>query len=335
MMSGMPHRANRRPRIPVLVLTAAMLAVLAGCRALPARGAAGPSSGGADQARWLESGGLRREYLIHLPVGASSAAGLPVVIAFHGRLGTAQGMSTLTHLDRVADQHRFAVVYPQGYQRSWDDGRPNTPAHRHGVDDVAFVSALIRHLVAADQVDASRIYATGISNGAMLTERLGCELAGQLAGIAPVAGPMPVVVAGSCHPVRPIAMLEIHGTADPLVPYGGGQVRGGGRGDVVTSVPSTFARWRAIDRCGEPPTTASLPDRAHDGTQVSVARGTSCAAGAPVVLYTVTGAGHTWPGGVQYLPEMLIGATSGQFDASEVIWQFFSGQRRVPLPAGI
>ena len=331
MMSGMLHLANRSARIPVIVVMAAMLAGLTGCRALPARGAGGPASGGpasggTDQARWLESGGMRREYLIHLPAGASSAAGLPVVIALHGRLGTAQGMSTLTHLDRVADRHRFAVVYPQGYQRSWNDGRPNTPAHRDGVDDVAFVSALIHHLAAADRVDASRIYVTGISNGAMLTERLGCELAGQLAGIAPVAGPMPVVMAASCHPVRPIAVLEIHGTADPLVPYGGGQVRGGGgSGDVVRSVPWTFARWRAIDRCVGPPTAAALPDRAHDGTGVSVSRGTSCAAGAPVALYTVTGGGHTWPGGVQYLPKILIGATSRQFDASEVIWTFFSG----------
>jgi polyhydroxybutyrate depolymerase len=122
------------------------------------------------------------------------------------------------------------------------------------------------------------------------------------AGIAPVAGPMPVPVAGTCHPSRPIAVLEIHGTADPLVPYGGGQVHSAS-GGVVRSVAWTFARWRAIDRCQPRPAAAALPDATHDGTGVRVSRGTACAPGAPVVLYTVT---------------------SRQFDASQVIWRFFS-----------
>jgi polyhydroxybutyrate depolymerase len=319
---------GRHVRVLVIAALVVMLAAVVGCRRLPTQTPSGQggsrASSGGDQARWIRSGGMLRSYLIHLPAGVASAAGLAVVIAFHGRGGTARGMSRLTHLDQVADQHRFAVVYPQGYRRSWNDGRQGTPAHRRGVDDVAFVAGLIHYLVVTGHVNASRIYATGMSNGAIFTQRLGCDLAGRLAAIAPVAGPMPVPVAGSCHPSRPIAVLEIHGTADPLVPYGGGQVHGAS-GGVVRSVAWTFARWRAVDRCRPSPASALLPDTARDGTRVRVSRGSACTPGAPVVLYTVTGGGHTWPGGEQYLPSALIGATSRQFDASQVIWRFFSG----------
>jgi polyhydroxybutyrate depolymerase len=337
MMSGMPHVAQRGARVLVIVSMLTMLTAMAGCRRLPGEGPAGtgsvpgpasgsaqaPGGGNGDQAGWIWSGGMLRRYLIHLPAGAASAAGLPVVLAFHGRLGTAEGMSRLTHLDRIADEHRFVVVYPQGYRRSWNDGRPGSPAHSAGVNDVAFVAGLIHHLVSTGHVDASRVYATGMSNGAIFTERLGCDLTGLLAGIAPVAGPMPVPVAGSCHPSRPIPVLEIHGTADPLVPYDGGQVDSG-TGGGVRSVAWTAAFWRAADRCRPGPVTSTLPDTAHDGTGVRVSRGTACAPGTRVVLYTVTGGGHTWPGGEQYLPPVIIGPTSRQFDASETLWRFFA-----------
>jgi polyhydroxybutyrate depolymerase len=352
MMTGMPHTAQRCARALVIVSMVTVLAATAGCRRLPAQSPAGPADGQGpastesghgpaaggtaqpqgpgmgDQAGWIRSGGMVRRYLIHLPAGATSAAGLPVVLAFHGRLGTAEGMSRLTHLDRIADEHRFVVVYPQGYRRSWNDGRPGTPAHAAGVNDAAFVAGLIHYLVSADQVDASRVYATGMSNGAIFTERLGCDLTGLLAGIAPVAGPMPVPVAGSCHPSRPIPVLEIHGTADPLVPYNGGQVNSTA-GGVVRSVAWTVAFWRAADRCQAGPVTVTWPDTAHDGTGVRVSRGGTCAPGTQVVLYTVTGGGHTWPGGEQYLPSLIIGPTSRQFDASETIWRFFA---KLPRP---
>jgi polyhydroxybutyrate depolymerase len=345
MMSGMLPFAKRWTRVLVIAAMVAALAGMTGCRRLPAEGPAGPGdaqastpsaqgpagtgnaqvpgNAGGDQVRWISSGGMRRRYLIHLPAGVTSAAGLPVLLAFHGRLGTAEGMSRLTHLDQVADEHRFVVVYPQGYRRSWNDGRPSTPAHAAGVDDVAFVTGLIRHLIRSDHVDAGRVYATGMSNGAIFTERLGCDLAGLLAGIAPVAGPMPVPVDRSCHPSRPVAVLEIHGTADPVVPYGGGQVHSV-TGGTVRSVAWTSAYWRAAGRCQQRPATVTLPDTAHDGTGVRVSRGTGCVPGAPVVLYTVIGGGHTWPGGWQYLPSAIIGPTSRQFDASETIWRFFA-----------
>jgi polyhydroxybutyrate depolymerase len=200
----------------------------AGCQRHQGAQAASP-----DTVHQLSVGGLHRSYLVHQPSGTASMAGLPVVIAFAGGFGTDSGMASLTHLDQVADQHRFVVVYPEGYRRSWNDGRGSTPASQAGVNDVAFVSAIIASLVASDHVDARRVYATGISNGGMFTELLGCDLAGKLAGIAPVAGPMPAQVAPGCHPARPVPVLVIHGTSDPIVPYAGGHVNGRGGGGTV------------------------------------------------------------------------------------------------------
>lgn len=287
--------------------------------------ARGDSSGGADQHRDIVVDGRSRGYELHLPAGVTALAGLPVVLAFHGGLGTDTGMVRLTHLNQIADARRFAVVYPAGYQSSWNDGRPNTPANQAGIDEVAFVSALIDQLVNHDHADGSRIYATGISNGGMFTQRLGCALAGELAGIAPVAGPLPVDIAPGCHPARPIPVLEIHGTDDPIVPYDGGHVSGRGSGGDVISVADTMSRWRSVDGCSST-TTTTVPDKVDDGTHVRMTSGVGCQVGSRVVLYTVVGGGHTWPGGWPYLPAVIIGRVSGQFDASQVIWDFFAGQ---------
>jgi polyhydroxybutyrate depolymerase len=304
-----------------LVAAVLLLAALAGCATGPGAGSGGVRG---DATRHLTVGGMDRSYRVHQPAGRSGAAGLPVVLVLHGRLGTADGMARLTHFDTVADRAGFLAVYPQGYRRSWHDARGTTPAAAAGVDDVAFLSAVIDDLVARDHADPARVYATGISNGGMLTQQLGCRLAGRLAGIAPVAGPMSTTLLPACHPARPLPVLEIHGTADPLVPYAGGPLGADAdRGDVL-SVPETVDTWRALDGCAAPPTVAPLPRPAGDGTTTTVSAGEHCRAGGAVVLYTVTGGGHTWPGGEQYLPAAVVGPTSRQFDASQVIWDFFA-----------
>lgn len=300
-----------------LCLFLAVLLAGAGCETGRAGARRGP-----DGERHLRVGDRDRTYRVHLPSGRANGTGLPVVIVLHGRGGTAEGMERLTRFDRVADHGGFVAVYPQGYRRSWADARGTGPAARAGVDDRAFIAALIDALVRHDHVDRSRIYLTGLSNGAMMTETLGCELADRIAGIAPVAGPMPADF--DCHPSRPLPVLEIHGTADPLVPYTGGTMgAGGGRGTVL-SAEATAALWRRLDRCTGRPTTARLPDRARDGTHVRTETATGCPAHAGVAFFTVDGGGHTWPGGRQYAPVRLVGRTSHDFDAGEMIWDFFT-----------
>jgi polyhydroxybutyrate depolymerase len=139
--------------------------------------------------------------------------------------------------------------------------------------------------------------------------------------LAPVSGTLGAAVA--CNPSRPVAVLEVHGTADPLVPFDGGTMRGrGGTSDIV-SAPAMVERWRTADGCQGAPAAETLPSTG-DGTVVHRFVSTSCAAGTAVVFCQVDDGGHTWPGGPQYLPKAIIGPTTHVFGASEAIGQFFA-----------
>ncbi|MEV6256239.1 PHB depolymerase family esterase [Nocardia sp. NPDC051911] len=286
------------------------------------------ASGPDDPHRVLDYAGAQRHYLIHRPAGSPQGR-LAAVLVFHGGGGSAGYMANKSGFDRLADANGFIAVYPEGIGRSWNDGRgADTRAGAADVDDVGFVSALIDHLVAADEVDPARVYATGMSNGGMFTQHLGCHLSAKLAAIAPVAGPLPAADETNCALAHPLPVLEIHGTADPIVPYEGGVVRvtSGNNGRTgtgpVLSVAATQQLWRGKNGC-PPPNASELPARGDDGTSVKIETAL-CPDDVGVVLYTVTNGGHTWPGGEQYLPKALVGAVSRQFDASEIIWQFFA-----------
>jgi polyhydroxybutyrate depolymerase len=122
--------------------------------------------------------------------------------------------------------------------------------------------------------------------------------------------------------------MDIHGTADPLVPYGGGTMTGRGGQSQILAATALFDRWRGWDGCGGATAQRDLPQRVEDGTSVQVTVAGGCPAGVVVELWTVAGGGHTWPGGQQYLPKRLIGPVSHQFDAPPTIWQFFTAHSR-------
>ncbi|QIS12111.1 extracellular catalytic domain type 1 short-chain-length polyhydroxyalkanoate depolymerase [Nocardia arthritidis] len=309
------------PRTLVAVVLCAVIACTVACGRSAARTPGDPTLD-------LNVGGTQRHYLIHRPA-APRLGRIPAVLVFHGGGGTARYMADRSGFDRLADDSGFLAVYPDGIDKSWNDGRGgDTRAGALGVDDVGFVSSLIDRLVADENVDPARIFATGMSNGAMFTEDLGCRLSAKLAAIAPVAGTLPAADAPDCAPTHPLPVLEIHGTADPVVPYQGGVVRvtsgnlGGSGSSPVLSTDATQQLWRAKNGCGQPD-TANLPSRTDDGTSVTTYTA-ACAGGTSVVLYSVTGGGHSWPGGQQYLPAALIGPVSHQFDATETIWRFFA-----------
>ncbi|MBT0667415.1 esterase [Novosphingobium profundi] len=268
--------------------------------------------------------GRDRTFTVHQPDTAPPPGGFPVILAFHG--GGMQGaqMAKLTHLDRTADTHGFIAVYPDGIDKHWNDGRTTI---RNPQDDVGFVKALLAKLAAQSAVDPRRIYATGISNGALFAERLGCDLASQISGIAPVAGTLPVDTTPKCHPARPVAVLQIDGTRDPIMPFEGGSVAdfgGRGEGGNVLSVTETLAFWRAHNGCGAPvrPETLAMNAR-FDRTRIVRTRSQGCPRMAPVELLTVVNGGHTWPGGPQYAPRIFVGLASQQIDASAQIAEFF------------
>ena len=170
----------------------------------------------------LRVDGRERGYTYHLPTGYDGTRSVPLVLALHGRLGQGTGEERLSHFDKTSDEHGFIVVYPDGLDRSWADGRGGTPSDRKGVDDMKFLSDLIDKIEADYKVDTSRIYVAGMSNGGFMSGRLACQLSNRIAAVAIVAASLSENTATSCRPEFPVSVLVLQGAEDPLVPLAGG-----------------------------------------------------------------------------------------------------------------
>ena len=265
-------------------------------------------------------GGVTRTYVAHVP--AKLGSNIPLVLSFHGHFGTGAGQARLTNFGALSDRYGFIVVYPDGIRRGWNDGREG----KQGADDLGLVKALITDFSRRYSIDPKRIYVNGFSNGAMFSQYVGCSLANQIAAIAPVSGYMPTEDAAGCHPARPISVLEIGGTADPVMPFTGGEIKllGFRRGAAVLSAKQTLSLWTNTAKCKAPSQVAALaPVATNDGTSISRTTYASCVNATSVVLYTVIGGGHAWPGGPQYAPKLIIGRASRQLNASQTIVEFF------------
>jgi polyhydroxybutyrate depolymerase len=280
--------------------------------------------------RSLVVDGRRRSYLVHAP--PRRGGDLPVVLVFHGGGSTALAMERESGFSALADREGFIAVYPEGVSRSWNDGRGegSTPAVRAGVNDARFVARLLDALEAAYPVDRGRVYATGISNGAMLSHLLAVTLSDRIVAIAPVAGGLAEPLARGFRPGRPVSVLVLQGTDDPLVPFRGGVVGvGRARRGAIVGTDAAVGLWRRHNETQEIGQETLLPDRAPlDGCRVEVRRWNAGRDSAEVVLYRLEGAGHTWPGGTQYLPRRVIGGVCRDIDGAEVIWAFFRRHTR-------
>ncbi len=300
----------------------ALLLTLGGCSHARCLTADAPCTGTGK----LEHGGRTRTFQYHLPPEVQPEA--PLVVALHGRMGQGKNQAKLTGLDAVADEAGFIVVYPDGVDRSWADGRGTTPADLEGVDDVGFLTAVVDHFIQRFGVDRRRVYVTGMSNGAMMSYRLACEASDRFAAFAPVGALMGQVLAERCAPSRPVPLISFVGTEDSLVPFEGGEVSGK-RGPVLSAVASR-EKWAALNGCEGGPEVAPEPDRdPEDETRVRRETHAPCREGSEVAFYVIEGGGHTWPGGWQYLGQWLIGRTSRDIDASRAAWDFF---QRFQLP---
>jgi polyhydroxybutyrate depolymerase len=274
-------------------------------------------------------GGLRRTFLLHVPPQFAPGASLPMVFVLHGGGGEGKRVARLTGFSRLADREGFIVVYPDGINHHWNDGRnvQNFRAQRENVDDAGFISSLIDRFVKYLNVDSTRVYATGISNGGMMCNRLAGDRSDRFAAIAPVASAMAEDLPDSCSPGLPISVLAINGTEDPLVPWQGGGVGLLTKNGRVLSVPKTIGFWVAHDHCDPKPTVTTLPKKdSEDGMLVRREVYGHGKDGTEVVLYAVEGGGHTWPGGAER-PEKF-GRRSDDFNATEVIWEFFKHHKR-------
>ena len=268
--------------------------------------------------------GIERTYILHIPESVSSPA--PLVFVLHGGGGTGKRMNKLTKFNKVSNENGFIVCYPEGIDKHWNDGRKVNKSFKNGVevDDVKFISLLIDTLESKYDIDSIRIYACGISNGGMMSFRLGCELNDKIAAIAPVAISMSEFLYNSCIPGKPVPLMYMFGNEDPLVPYEGGSIRFS-RGEVV-SVQNTLGLWVRNNHCNETPFITTI-DSEDDDTYVKKFTFTGATERNEVVFYLIYGGGHTWPGGRQYLPKLLVGRTSEEFNASEEIWKWFEGKK--------
>jgi polyhydroxybutyrate depolymerase len=264
---------------------------------------------------------MRRTYLLHVPEKLGANAAAPLVLVFHGGGSHAATMPPFTRFDALADRHGFIVAYPEGVNSHWNDTRGLSPA-----DDVAFVRTLMADVQRSFRVDARRMYATGISNGGFFSIRLACDLSRELAAVAAVAATMPETLVPACRPTAPVSVMFVVGTDDPLVSIDGGVIaRRNGRN---VSLRAAVDFWTHVNHMSQPPSAAELPDRLADGTHVRQRVYRTPTGSAEVVVYTVEGGGHTWPGGSQYLPVALVGRTSANLDATEAIWAFFARRNR-------
>ncbi len=313
---------NKFTFLLILILVAAIFMCVS-CGRKTSEGAKETDLAVGDISGFLEHQGFTRTYLLHLPYGYDGTISYPLLFAFHGGGGDGQGMERLTHLNRIADKNGFIVVYPDGLNNNWNDGRPEINPE---VDDLGFVSALIDKLKGEYRIDENRIYSTGISNGGMFSYRLACHLSDRIAAVAPVAALLGENLSKTCSHPKPIPIMIIMGTEDPLVPWNGGEIKAPGRSrGWVLSEAATVSFWVRVNGCSPSPEVSYLPDHSpNDGTRVRRELYGGGRDNTDVILLVVEGGGHTWPGGLQYLGERVIGKTCRDFDASEAIWEFFS-----------
>jgi polyhydroxybutyrate depolymerase len=286
----------------------------------------------AEKTKTIDVGGVKRSYLIHVPPSLKRQDPTGIVFVFHGGRSVAENMVKLTRgrFDALADRDGgMLVVYPNGT----GDGKENH--WNHGIvpeeaDDVGFVSAMIEHVAENRNLDRARIFATGMSDGACMCERLACDLSEKIAAIAPVSGALSVPLASAAKPRRPVSVLLVNGTDDAIFPWAGGEVHlAHGRKGKVLSVHDAVRFWVERDGCAADPTVTREPDRdPSDGTRVERRAHAGGRDGSEVVLLKVEGGGHTWPGGDTYRDD--VGRTSRDIDACDEIWEFFRKHARVP-----
>jgi polyhydroxybutyrate depolymerase len=317
---------------PVRTVFAALRKVLAGTFLMLF-----PAPSGISQKSSIMQDSLKRNFIIHTPAFFKHGK-LPLLLALHGRGGNSESMVLITRsgFNKLSDKEGFVVVYPDGIEMNWNDGRMDEEvddrAHSENIDDVGFISSLIDLMVKDYNVDPKRVYVTGISNGAIMSYRLACELSDKITAIAPVDGNIPSMILDGCSPSQPVSVLAINNVNDPLVPFEGGEIYGHfhtTKLGKVLSANESIQFWVKRNKCSTHAVEVEEPDRdPHDGTTVKRQVYWDGLKGTEVILYIVYGGGHTWPGGFQYLPAWVIGKTSREFDANEVIWEFFSRHAR-------
>lgn len=294
------------------ILIAAFIAT--GCR----QSASTTTQPGGESTRLLLYDGAERSYILYVPSGYDSSRPAPVIFAFHGGGGNAEIMIRTSGFNHIADEEGFLVVYPNGSGRregkllTWNGGTCCGFAQENNVDDVGFVRAILADLQFVATIDPKRMYATGMSNGGIMSYRLACEAADLFAAIAPVAGTLNFA---PCAPTENVSVIHFHGTDDGHLPYDGGVGAESLVGVDFASVRDSLDFWVSFNGCDSQPQSDSLGEIQHEAWG-------GCAGSSSIELYTITGGKHAWPGSPG--PGWVGGDEPSQaVSASQLIWDFF------------
>lgn len=305
----------------------------------------------------LEHDGLQRKFIIYLPDAYDQQHEYPLVLAIHGGGGTAEGSIHYFELSQKANEENFVIVYPEGIGipilgksfGSWNGGNCCGPALKNNVDDVGFIRKMIEQIEGDFRIDPKRIYATGMSNGAIMSYALACELSDKIAAIAPVGS---IGHYKECRQKYPVPVLHIHGVDDPCAVYEGCTNCQGcsakfmksmgfkfkeNRMD-VESVTSFLDKHRQINGCSE------TKREIFKNKGATCFEYQNCDNNADVVLCSVEGLGHTWPGRTSYSAKSCdfrpngflckswinaVGKLNQDINANDMIWEFFKNHPKV------
>lgn len=282
--------------------------------------AADPTSPG-DYHVTLRADGARRHYRLHLPPCYDGSTPLPVILAFHGMSANGKRMQRWVELDETADKYGFITVYPDGTGiglfKGFKAGANTSRREEWKADDVMFVHALLDDLEQTVCMDCRRVYATGLSNGAMMCYRLAVEMPNRIAAIAPVSGALGTDVS---PPQCPMPVMHFHGTCDNILPFYGP------RDSLLFPqsyypVPETIRLFANAAHCEGAPEVEQLADMEDDGTTVRIHSYANCDPGIEVILVEIQGGGHQWP--MKPLPLRYLGNTTFEVDANEMMCCFF------------
>jgi polyhydroxybutyrate depolymerase len=281
-----------------------------------------------EHTRTIAVGDLQRRYRVHVPKNYDAANPTPVVMVFHGGGGNPESMVRLTGMNAKSDEGGFIVVYPFGTGKladtllTFNGGGCCGYAMENKVDDVAFTSALLDDLATVVSVDTNRVFATGLSNGGIMSHYVASELSDRIAAIAPVGGPL---MMDTPNAKRPVPIMHFHGTGDEFAPFKGGYGKGSfGRKKGVTdfkSVEHTIQSWVKANGCKSEPDVIALPDKADDGMKCTRKTWSGGKDGSEVVLIEIENGGHTWPGNEPTVA--MLGRATKDISANDLMWEFF------------
>lgn len=303
-------------------------------QAAPRLGSATRLPGGGPGYESIDVNGKARTFMRYTPDRVLMAQKrVPVVFALHGARGSAAGLAPYLGLNAVADRERFVVVYPQGIDDVWNDGRPveNKGSKLAGGDnDFLFLNLLADALIADGVADPERIYLAGVSNGGFMALAMACQGPSRFAAFGAIVASLPETAKVGCGAKLPLPVVMINGTEDALVQYDGSEGRFGIKGNLP--VPEAAQVFAKLNGCGSYEDAAVGSPGAADDTHVTRREWRDCRQGSGVALYTVQGGGHQAPatgtiaGGV--LLDWVLGKRSHQIDTAEVLWTFFKAYHR-------